>query len=400
MSQKAQISRVVLRNFKSIALCDVSLGALTYLVGPNGAGKSNFLEALHLVNDALTGSLDQALSTRGGLGEVRRKSSGHPTHFGIRLELQLLGSESALYAFNVGALSGGGFEVQEERCAIGAAGHGPSFEVKRGVLVRSSESTFPAVTPDRLALVAASGLSAFRPVFDALSAIGLYNFNPKLMREPQRAQDGRLLRPTGDNLASVVRHLERSRPDAMRHVEEYLRSVVPSVQGVSHLPVGPFETLKFRQDVAGAKHPWYFPAMNMSDGTLRALAVLVALFQGDEGQEPTLVGIEEPETALHPAAAGALREALKVASAHTQILVTSHSPELLDDADVPASQIRVVRQRDSRTEIAAVDPASREMMREGLFSPGELLRLGQLEPDSAEVDSLARRQIELFADIE
>jgi len=70
--------------------------------------------------------------------------------------------------------------------------------------------------------------------------------------------------------------------------------------------VGPKETLEFRQTIGGAKNPWRFPAANMSDGTLRALGILVALFQpGGSGRIP-LVGIEEPAVALHPAAAGVL----------------------------------------------------------------------------------------------
>ena len=77
MSNSVFLSRVVLRNYKSISHCDVRLGPLTFLVGANGSGKSNFLDSLHLVRDALAGSLDNALNERGGLAEVRRRSSGH-----------------------------------------------------------------------------------------------------------------------------------------------------------------------------------------------------------------------------------------------------------------------------------------------------------------------------------
>ena len=47
--------------------------------------------------------------------------------------------------------------------------------------------------------------------------------------------------------------------------------------GVDRIEIGPKETLQFSQDVKGAKYPWRFLAANMSDGTLRALGVLVAL---------------------------------------------------------------------------------------------------------------------------
>ena len=174
----------------------------------------------------------------------------------------------------------------------------------------SSEEPFPALTADRLALVSVSGLAVFRPVFDALTAMGFYNLNPKQMRELQRPQEGHLLKPVGENIASVIGHLERVATDRMDIIREYLQSVAPMVHGIERKRIGPMETLEFRQDVVGAKHPWRFLAQNMSDGTLWALGILTALFQGNRDYAPSLIGIEEPETALHPGASAALRVAL------------------------------------------------------------------------------------------
>ena len=103
-SDNRLLKRVALRNYKSIAACDVRPTQLSFLVGPNGAGKSNFLDALRFVADALRYSLDHALRDRGGINEVRRRSSGHQTHFGIRLEFSLPTSYG-YYAFNIGAAS-------------------------------------------------------------------------------------------------------------------------------------------------------------------------------------------------------------------------------------------------------------------------------------------------------
>jgi predicted ATPase len=398
MSKPVFLRRVVLRNYKSIGLCDVRLGPLTYLVGVNGSGKSNFLDALHLVRDALTGSLDNALNERGGLSEVRRRSSGHPTHFGIRLDFALKTGEQGHYAFNIGALRDRGYEVQTEECVLGGIGKGPFFRIERGTVRDRSEAAFPAVTSDRLALVAASGLTAFRPVFDALASMGFYNLNPKVMRELQKPQEGRLLKPAGENIASVIGHLERVAPAQLQVVQEYLQTVVPMVHGLERKQVGPMETLEFRQDMAGAKHPWRFLAQNMSDGTLRALGVLVALFQGNPDYAPTLVSIEEPETALHPAASAALREALGRAAAQTQVLVTSHSPDLLDDRRLSADAFLAVVSEGGETHIAPLDEASRSTMREQLFSAGELLRLNQLAPDRDHLREQQARQGELFGD--
>lgn len=396
MNPAVFLRRVVLKNYKSIGYCDVQLGPLTFLVGPNGSGKSNFLDALHLVRDALSGSLDNALNERGGLSEVRRRSTGHPHNFGVRLDFTLPDGRLGHYAFTIAALEGGAYEVRTEECVVGKKGAGPRFLVERGVVKETSEPTFPALTPDRLALVAASGMTAFRPVFDALTAMGFYNLNPKLMREPQKPQDGRLLKPVGENVASVIAHLERLAPERISEIETYLRTVVPSVHGFERRQIGPLETLEFRQDVAGSKAPWRFFAQNMSDGTLRALGVLTALFQGNRDFTPLLIGIEEPETALHPAASAALREALGKAALRTQIIVTSHSPDLLDDLTIDPDRFLAVVSEGGATKLAPLDAASRKAMKDRLFSAGELLRLSQLEPDRNHLQAQETRQAELF----
>ncbi|OSI09730.1 AAA family ATPase [Neisseria zoodegmatis] len=394
------LTRVVLRNYKSIGYCNVNLGTLTYLVGGNGSGKSNFLDALQLVRDALNNSLENALSERGGLNEVRRRSSGHPTHFGIRLEFTLPNGQQGHFAFDIGALKDRGYEVKTEECVIGGIGKGPFYKINKGKLEKSSESTFPAVTTDRLALVAVSGLQAFRDVFDALSSMSFYSLNPDAMKELQKPQEGKLLKFSGENIASVIGHLERiDGKNQIQTIEKYLQAVVPMVHGVERKQIGPMETLEFRQDMSGAKHPWRFLAQNMSDGTLRALGILTALFQKNHDYSPTLVGIEEPETALHPAASAALREALTIASQETQIIVTSHSPDLLDDTAIPDNQILSVIAEGGETFIAPLDKASREAIKNHLFSAGELLRINQLAPDREYLESqIHNKQADLFGD--
>ena len=208
-----------------------------------------------------------------------------------------------------------------------------------------------------------------------------------------------MLKPVGENIVSVIEHLERVAPDNLRRIEAYLQTVVPMMHGLKRKQMGPLETLEFRQEVAGAQAPWRFPAQNMSDGTLRALGVLTALFQGNKDHSPTLIGIEEPETALHPAASAALREALTTASDSTQVIVTSHSPELLDDRNIPPEHILAVVSEGGDTRMGPLDAASVSVMRDHLFSAGELLRLNQLKPDADSVNSQPSSQAELFGEL-
>ena len=160
------------------------------------------------------------------------------------------------------------------------------------------------------------------------------------------------------------------------------------------------ETLEFRQLVGNSKDAWRFMAENMSDGTLRALGVLTALFQSSSqaAKRVPFVGIEEPEVAVHPGAAGVLRDGLVTASKTTQIAVTSHSPDLLDDKDIPDESILAVVNRNGETRIAPLDEAGRSAIRDRLYTAGELLRLNQIEPDEEAVAKIPPYQLELFAD--
>lgn len=370
------VPRVRLKNYKSIAACDVNLQNLTFLVGPNGSGKSNFVDALRFVTDSLRSSLDHALRDRGGIKEVRRRSGGHPTHFEIRLDFQI-GPARGHFAFRVGAKQKGGFEVQHEECAVG----NHTYTVQSGRVVTSSVSSPPAAAADRLYLVNASGLREFRPVYDALSSMGFYNLNPEQIRELQSPDPGKLLLRDGGNIASVLDQLATHSRATKQRIEEYLGKVVPGVAGVDSLIVGPKETLEFRQRIAGAKDPWRFLAANMSDGTLRALGVLVAIFQSTNGTNVPLVAIEEPEVALHPAAAGVLRDSLRDASRTTQLLVTSHSPDLLDDSSFEPETVLAVSAPDGATTIGPLDEAGIEALKHHLYTPGELLRMNQLSPN-------------------
>ena len=142
-------------------------------------------------------------------------------------------------------------------------------------------------------------------------------------------------------------------------------------------------TLDFRQEACGAQQPRRVPASSMSDGTLRALGVLVALFQGDggNGAGPTLVGIEEPEIALHPAAAGVLIDSLTEASQSAQVIVSSHSADLLDNDAISDTSIIATFSEQAETKIGPLDYAGRSSLHEHLFTAGELLRIDQLRPE-------------------
>lgn len=379
--------RVRAKNYKSIEACDVDLGAISLLVGHNGAGKSNFVDILRFTSDSLKMSLEHAIRERGGIQEVRRRSRGHPTHFGIRIDLAIARGWRGSYGFQIAAKRGGAFAVQHEECFVTNQGTIEAyFTVSNGALRDSSEPLPSEVEPDRLMLSIASALAPFRRTYDVLANLGFYNLNLEEIRELQNPDQGELLRRDGSNLAAVVRRLRERQPKIANRIDQYLQAVVPGVRSVSARTIGPKETIEFRQVVSGDPNPWRYLAASVSDGTLRALGVLMAVFQtGTQTRHIgiPLVAIEEPEVAIHPGAAVKLMDALLEASQTRQLLVTTHSPDLLDHPSIRVEDVLVVEANAGNTVIAPLNEPMRAAVHDHLYTVGELLRLEQVVPDFA-----------------
>ena len=156
-----------------------------------------------------------------------------------------------------------------------------------------------------------------------------------------------------------------------------LAKVSEGLSKVEYKAAGYKETLQFIMDI-GAKKSLKFDAFNMSDGTLRVLGLLIAVYQPGI---TSLLGIEEPESTVHPAIMELVVQVLMDASKERQILITTHSPDILDQKELSDEQIRVVSMERGKTLISRVSQSGRQSIREKLYTPGELLRIDELNPD-------------------
>ena len=193
---------------------------------------------------------------------------------------------------------------------------------------------------------------------------------------PQPEGPGRLLSRDASNIADVVKRMYIGQSDVFTRVEQYLKVITPDVGRVRPHGMEGYRRLDFFT----ANHT-AIPGHCMSDGTLRSLAILVALFQSVRGgPDISLVGFEEPEAGLHPAATAVLLDAMREASLSLQIVASSHSADLLDDKEIDSDSILAVEQQDGLTYISSVDAASRQVLKDRLYTVGELLRMEQLKP--------------------
>lgn len=392
------LKQVQIRNYKNIASAVVHMKPLTVLVGPNGAGKSNFVDALTFAADSLNHSVRLAFANRGGIADVRRKSGGHPTHVGMRFRIAFPEEAIADYSFDIAAKPREAFHIAKERCVLQPfMEEQAEFEVREGKFVKQVPGIRPRIEPDRLALPLLAGVEEFRPVYDFLTDIRHYSVRPQQLRELQDLDptEGWTLQDDGSNAASVLRRLQKENEELYDRICRLLSSVVPGVESVEPKMLEQKEMLIFRQQMKGQKHPWSFSALNMSDGTLRMLGILLAVYQPKNAY---LIAIEEPESTIHPAAADALMDILIDGSYRSQMVITTHSPDILDNKKLNDNQILLVESIEGNARITPLLKSTREMIKENLYTPGELLRIDELKTDP-NYASRREKQLKLFGPV-
>jgi predicted ATPase len=399
-----RIRTVQIKNYKSLAAVSVQLEPFTVLVGPNGSGKSNFIDALAFVQECLTESAELAVKKRAGMynilsrvkdiipakfparhwseqdrAEYFERSTDAASKLSYRFVLELGHNFRADYSLAIAILENGQFSIARERCIVQDPNEGlHEFEIRNGRFIHPIEGIAPIVLPDRVALYAASATKEFRPVYDFLASMRFYSIVPDAIRQPQDPDVGYYLKKDGSNAAAVLKNLLRygqRQPEMGDLLTSLLGKIADGVLGVQHWDVGNKETLIFSQDI-GLPHPQEFAALNMSDGTLRALGVLLAVFQPGE---PKLVGIEEPEATVHPAIIEMVMDVLMAASKERQVLITTHSPEILNQKELHEDQLRLVTWQKGQTIISPPCDTLRDVIREQLYQPGELLSVGELK---------------------
>ncbi len=397
------LRRLILRRFRSFPSEQVEFDNPTFLVGQNGSGKSNLADAFAFLAEAMATPLQAVIEHRGGLATVGHRGSarGRPSNLGLAVVLNNPDDHTtqARYAFELRALRGYGFEVVREQCVVQRADGSKdwfdrSTSPKHSPIswASTANSLKPVMEPGALALPLVGGDTRFQAVARFLSEMRVYRIEPVVLREMQEPDSGVRLRSDGSNAASVLRELQRKSPEDWKRILDLLGSIVPGTVGVRPKRHGKKLTLEFTQDWARSERV-KFEAYNMSDGTLRALGLLAAVFQRPA---PSLLVIEEPEATIHPGALGSVLDLLRHAGRFMQVIVTTHSPDVLDATWIEAEHLRMASWEKGATQVAPVSEATRSVLKEHLMGAGELLRSNALTV--TELFDQDPHQIKLFED--
>ena len=357
------IKSLHLKNILSFKDTKLDLQPLNVLIGPNGSGKSNLLDVVALLQ-AVPSDIAGFLRSNGPTGdwvwkgpgwkdtpfqlaevEARFDNPGNPYNY----ELQILVGNDRVHSLTERldlmsaeqktAYGWPFFQADNQQARLwptrpngSLADYGDepvTVEIPRGKSVLSeirNPTEYPSLTETARML---SAVKIYR---------GWQVGRDSPVRHPQRTDgDPNFLEGDFSNLALVVndllsRRLEPSLNDYLKRFYESYESLHPRIFGNT------IELIVNEAGMTGA-----LPASRLSDGTIRFIALLAILCHPNP---PPLICIEEPEIAMHPDSQDLVVQLLKQASERTQVIVTTHSPWLIDRlSDEPDAVIVCERDR-------------------------------------------------------
>ena len=399
---KPFVRQLVLKGFRSIPAARIEFDNPTILVGRNASGKSNVVSAFSFLADAMSMPLLTVFDRAGGFASVRNRSSGggRPPNLAMRIDFgertKRERRKHGFYAFEIRANQAHHFSVLREQCVLYEGKKRSWFDREGKRFDSNVDGLHPSIDTSSLALPVIGGAKAFNRVWRALSRMRRYSIEPGKLRGMQEPDAGVALLPDGANAASVLERIESRRRDDFERLSSFLEAIVPNTRGISVNRYGKNLSLEITQTWGeDAPKALRFEGFDMSDGTLRAIGLLAAVFQRPA---PMLIAVEEPEATIHPGALGAVLDLLWEASERMQVVVTTHSPELLDRKEIADRHLRMIEWSEGVTWAGPVSDANRRALREGLTEAGGLLRANALEATPCSQDNVNRS--DLFEDLQ
>jgi len=364
------VKKITISNYKSIAAnTTIQLENLTVFVGQNGSGKSNIVDVFSFVSDAMRLGLEGAITKRNGIQAIRRWTYSRPYNISIKLDIdekEFYGS----YSFDVSSHTRHEYIVKNEHAYIKYK-NGANFDflISEQKWISGPDSLRPAVTPQTLAFPLIGGDEKFSPLFNSLTKMRGYSIYPDTLRIPQKYDPGRPMEEHGNNWVSILKDQDDN--SWKDDIIKALNKLTNEIDDIDISSVSGYLVTKFRHGNSGESNkPKWFESSQESDGTLRIAGIITALLQKPS---LTVIGIEEPELTIHPGAIGLVFDFLKQASLDSQILITTHSPELLDLIKEPEC-VRVITKRGNATYVSKMKEDQTDIVRAGLYSLGEIHR--------------------------
>jgi predicted ATPase len=339
-----RFSKIHLENWRNFTRVDVPIQQRMFLVGPNASGKSNLLDAFRFLRDLVRvgGGLEKAVSDRGGVKRLRSLAARRYPE--IVIDVQIEDNDEIAWRYRIGIVQDNNSRpfLKEEKV----------WKSDKLLLQRpDKQDNADKELLRQTHLEQINSNRAFREIAEFFNTISYYHIVPQLIRDPERSV-GRKFDPFGgDFLEQIASSPKRTQESRLRRIQNALRVAVPQLQeltqykddrGVPHL--------KAKYDHWRSKGAWQTEA-DFSDGTLRLMGLLWALL---DGTGPLI--LEEPELSLHAEVASHIPEMMASIQKSQrkqarQILVSTHSSDLLRDPGIAPDEVLLLRPTSSGTRV-------------------------------------------------
>jgi len=369
------ITNITVSNFKSFKDLDLALGRFNVVIGANASGKSNFVEIFKFLQSLERNSIEDAVSLHGGASSIlnRRLGSAEPLRMRATSDRQMpwigglggLRVHETTYGFSLTIQTPqDGVLIKDDHCTqkLRIETDAKNVEMRFDVLVADGQPRVQIgpqelvdhIADDKILSDYASLREAYKYMLIVSKAIelrtvkellihgiifgiigsldslfgrvGIYDLEPHAIKKPHETAGIPRLQKNGENLALVLKQILAD-PEKSRKFHNLLRYVLPfAVEIGTEQYLGESVLLRLREEY----YEGNLLANLLSDGTVDVAALITALFFEDKD----VVIIEEPERNIHPHLISGLMELMKDASRNKQIIITTHSPEVVRHAGV------------------------------------------------------------------
>lgn len=315
---RLMLEKLSLGGFKTIRQLDLEIGPMNVLIGPNGAGKTNLLMFFRMMSQmvAQPGNLQLSIAKAGGASALLY--NGARTTEEIAAHLVFGGISGMGYLFRLSYAAGDTLVFAEEAVEARDDSNVQWIHLGNG----QREAALAGSTDLQLRVTDRALVEFMRDC-----VVHQFHNTSETARIRQRwsVSDSLALKEDGANLAPFLLRLRERHPAHYRRITETLRQIAPFFADFELMPEGDTVLLRWRErgtDLVFGPH-------QASDGMLRAMALVALLMQPGE-EMPSIIILDEPELGLHPRAISILAGLLQTASMHSQVIVATQSPVLLD----------------------------------------------------------------------
>lgn len=307
------LQNIKIEGFKSIKTLDLKLSPINLLIGSNGVGKSNFISFFKLVNNVYEQRLQQ-YSLKSGIDNL--------LHYGRKNTNEIKG----FLDFGNNAYEFILLPTDEDSLFIGREDSVLNYKTNYNKTIYHENR--------KESLIKEKGSYRDRYLSEHLESYKIYHFHDTSISAPLRSKantnDNRSLKEDGGNLPAYLYYLQEKHPLNFKRIEKIIQSVVPFFERFDLAPLLIGEEGRINLKWTEKEHPeHYFDAKDLSDGSLRFIALVTLLMQP---KLPKVIIIDEPELGLHPTAINKLSGLIKSAAAKDcQIIVSTQSVTLLNN---------------------------------------------------------------------